>query len=34
MNYYRKTVNNIANDVKFKMQIGVLMLKISEILIK
>ena len=22
MNYYRKTVNNTANDVKLKMQIG------------
>ena len=30
MNYYRKTVNNTANDVKLKMQIGVLTLKISE----
>ena len=30
MNYYRKTVNNIANDVKLKMQIGVLTLKIGE----
>ena len=30
MNYYRKTVNNIANDVKLKMQIGALTLKISK----
>ena len=30
MNYYRKTVNNTADDVKLKMQIGVLILKISE----
>ena len=28
--YYRKTVNNAANDVKLKMQIGVLKLKLSE----
>ena len=30
MNYYRKTVNNTANDVKLKTQIGVLTVKISE----
>ena len=30
MNYYRKTVNNTANDVKLKMQIGVLTVKITE----
>ena len=30
MNYYRKTVNNTANDVKLKMQIGALTVKISE----
>ena len=30
MNYYRKTVNNTVNDVKFKMQIGALTVKISE----
>ena len=30
MNYYRKTVNNIANDVKLKMQIGALTGKITE----
>ena len=30
MNYYRKTVNNTANDVKLKMQIGALTLKLSE----
>ena len=28
--YYRKTVNNTANDVKLKMQIGALTVKISE----
>ena len=28
--YYRKTVNNTANDIKLKMQIGALRLKISE----
>ena len=30
MNYYTKTVNNTANDVKLKMQIGALTVKISE----
>ena len=30
MNYYRKTVNNTANDVKLKMQIGALTVKITE----
>ena len=30
MNYYRKTANNVANDVKSKMQMGALTLKISE----
>ena len=30
MNYYRKTVNNIANYVKLKMQIGALTVKITE----
>ena len=30
MNYYRKTVNNTANDVKLKTQIGALTVKISE----
>ena len=30
MNYYRKTVNNTANDVKLKMQIGALTVKISK----
>ena len=30
MNYYRKTVNKIANDVKLKMQIGALTLKLNE----
>ena len=28
--YYRKTVNNIANDVKLKMQITALTLKLNE----
>ena len=30
MNYYRKTVDNAANDLKLKMQMGVLTLKLSE----
>ena len=30
MNYYRKTLNDTANDVKFKMRIGALTLKITE----
>ena len=30
MNYYRKTVNNTADDVKSKMQIGALTVKITE----
>ena len=30
MNYNRKTVNNTANDVKLKMQIGALTVKITE----
>ena len=30
MNYYRKTVNNTDNDVKLKMQIGALTVKITE----
>ena len=30
MNYYRKPVDKIANDVKLKMQLGALTLKISE----
>ena len=30
MNYYRKTVNNTADDVKFKMRIGALTVKITE----
>ena len=30
MNYYGKTVNNTANDVKLKMQIGALTVKITE----
>ena len=29
-NYYRKTINNTANDIKLKMQIGALTLKLSE----
>ena len=30
MNYYRKTVNNVVDNVKLKMQIGALTLKLSE----
>ena len=30
MNYYRKPINEVANDVKSKMQLGALTLKISE----
>ena len=30
MNYYRKSVNNTVNDVKLKMQMGALTLKITE----
>ena len=30
MNYYRKTVNNTANDVKLKMQMAAFTLKLSE----
>ena len=30
MNYYRKNVNDTANDVKLKMQMGALTLKLSE----
>ena len=30
MNYYRKTVNNTANDVKLKMQMRALTVKITE----
>ena len=30
MNYYRKTVNNTADDVKLKVQIGALTVKITE----
>ena len=30
MNYYRKPLNKVINDVKLKMQIGALTLKISE----
>ena len=30
--YYRKTVNNTANDVKLKMQIGALTVKINDLL--
>ena len=30
MNYYRKTVKNTANDVKLKMQIAALTLKLGE----
>ena len=34
MNYYRKLINKIVDDVKLKMQLGALTLKISEIIIK
>ena len=30
MNYYRKPIDKVANDVKLKMQLGALTLKISE----
>ena len=30
MNYYRKPIDKVANDIKLKMQIGALTLKISE----
>ena len=30
MNYYRKPIDKIANDVKLKIQLGALTLKISE----
>ena len=30
MNYYRKPINKVATDVKLKMQIAALTLKISE----
>ena len=30
MNYYRKTINNTVNDIKLKMQIGALTVKITE----
>ena len=30
MNYYRKPINNVVDDVKLKMQLGALTLKISE----
>ena len=30
MNYYRKPINKVIDDVKLKMQLGVLTLKISE----
>ena len=30
MNYYRKPIDEVANDVKLKMQLGVLTLKLSE----
>ena len=30
MNYYRKPINKVTDDVKLKMQIGALTLKISE----
>ena len=30
MDYYRKPINKVANDVKLKMQLGILTLKLSE----
>ena len=30
MNYYRKTVNNVVDNVKLKMQIGALTVKVTE----
>ena len=30
MNYYKKPINKVVDDVKLKMQLGVLTLKISE----
>ena len=30
MNYYRKPINKVVNDVKLKMQLGALTLKLSE----
>ena len=32
MNYYRKTVNNVVDNVNLKMQIGALTVKITEII--
>ena len=30
MNYYRKPINKVINDVKLKMQLGALTLKLNE----
>ena len=30
MNYYRKPINKVINDVKLRMQLGALTLKLSE----
>ena len=30
MNYYRKPINKVIDNVKFKMQLGTLTLKISD----
>ena len=30
MNYYRKPIDKVVNDVKLKMQLGVLTLKLNE----
>ena len=30
MNYYRKPIDKVANDVKLKIQLGALTLKLSE----
>ena len=34
MNYYRKPINKVVNDVKLKMQLGALTLKLVKIIIK
>ena len=34
MNYYRKPINKVANDVKLKMQLSALTLKYLKIIIK
>ena len=34
MNYYRKPINKVVDDVKLKMQLGTLTLKYLKIIIK